>query len=511
MHFLQRHYIIQLYQITKYDESEENKMEKKGCAIFESQLISAFESEPFTLALLSNTLAVIKPDLMKNGFRDFPVLTLTGKPGSGKTTIARACTPSHIKEYSFTDKVSAVKKELLNITDTYVLLDDFAAFVSHAAREKAYTFLDEVARLSYSGNMPLLIITAEEQALARITGSCKERLLELQVNDVLNDKDLKNILDYLMNKKYLLDKIFSEFAQWYEKNKENYNYKNLLRVFREKNTGKNPRSISLFFAYYTSMIIFCDFAENIYHVTVSKNKIEKTYMKAWEKRTTSTLSREALVQKLFQSLITDQAFSPIKPKEKQICESICYGKCYYSKEFPVDGCSANCSEIMKGFYYDPRDLILQTESSSVILIENAEYLYGYPKYCNTNTPFMIIRDDVLLSFINSELHKLCSENKVHLQPFGAKELHKTLFALNMCMYHYISNKHKTYTFQYHSLSESNVSIMVICLTDYQFKKLAKSARRPIPFYYSQRKVADFCRHLTNMYKTIHGMLGEIGV
>lgn len=287
--------------------------------------------------------------------------------------------------------------------------------------------------------------------------------------------------------------------------------KNLLRVFREKNTGKNPRSISLFFAYYTSMIIFCDFAENIYHVTVSKNKIEKTYMKSWEKRTTSTLSREALVQKLFQSLITDQAFSPIKPKEKQICEAICYGKCYYSKEFPVDGCSANCSEIMKGFYYDPRDLILQTESSSVILIENAEYLYGYPKYCNTNTPFMIIRDDVLLSFINSELHKLCSENKVHLQPFGAKELHKTLFALNMCMYHYISNKHKTYTFQYHSLSESNVSIMVICLTDYQFKKLAKSARRPIPFHYSQRKMADFCSHLTNMYKTIHGMLGEIGV
>ena len=97
MHFPQRHYIMHLYQKTNYDESEENKMEKKGCTIFESQLISAFESGPFTLTLLSNTLAVIKPDLMKNGFKDFPVLTLTGKPGSGKTTIARACTPNNVK------------------------------------------------------------------------------------------------------------------------------------------------------------------------------------------------------------------------------------------------------------------------------------------------------------------------------------------------------------------------------------------------------------------------------
>lgn len=511
MHFPQRHYIMHLYQKTNYDESEENKMEKKGCTIFESQLISAFESGPFTLTLLSNTLAVIKPDLMKNGFKDFPVLTLTGKPGSGKTTIARACTPNNVKEFSFTDKVSAVKKELLNITDTYVLLDDFAAFVSHAAREKAYTFLDEVARLSYSGIMPLLIITAEEKALARITGSCKERLLELQVNNVLNDKKLKDILDYLMNKKYLLNEIFSEFAQWYEKNRQNYNYKNLLRVFREKNIGKNPRSISLFFAYHVSMLVFCEFAENIYHVTVSKNKIEKTYMRAWEKRETSTLSRESLVQKLFQSLITDQAFSPIKPKEAELCEAMCMGTCYYKSESFPRYCPSDCVEMPIGFYYNPQDLILSNENSSVILIENTEYLYGYPKYCNTNTPLMIIRDDALLSFMNTELHKLCSENKIHLRPFGPKELHQILFALNMCMYHYISNKHKTYTFKYHSVSESDISIMVIRLTDCQFKELTKRAKAPTRMPFLKWEVTNFYHHLTDMYRSIHAMSGEIGV
>lgn len=97
----------------------------------------------------------------------------------------------------------------------YVLLDDFASFVSHSAREKANAFLDAIVRLSYSRSMPFMVITAEEQALGRITPFCRERLLEIPVNDVFKEKNLTAILDYLSNNKDSLDEIFKELESGY--------------------------------------------------------------------------------------------------------------------------------------------------------------------------------------------------------------------------------------------------------------------------------------------------------
>lgn len=485
---------------------------KKDSVKWERQLITAFETEPFALAILDNTLTVIKPDLMAISFRDFPVLALTGKPGSGKTTIARACLTGNTKEYSFTDRVSAVKKELMNISDGYILLDDFADFVSHAAKERAYTFLDEIVRSSYSGILPLVIITVEERALTHITPSCRERLLEIPVNDVLKKDDLTAILDYLIHKKDKLDEIFTGLAEWYKNNCSRYNYADMLRVFREKHKGNNPRSISMFFAYYASMHVFCDYVSEMYQVTISKDKIERNNMRAWEKRTIITLNRAELAQKMFQALISDKAFSPVKPVETELCASLCDGFCsYYDKAQYEHCCPAECMEPAAGYYYDPRDLILEKDPLSAILIEKASFFYQYPDYCDTNTPLMIIRDDVLLSLMNSELHKLCSEQDIHLLSFGPKELHQKLFELNMCMYNYISNTHKTYIFKYASHTETGISVMVIRLTDRQFKELADISKPPcLRQFISRDELTHFCRILKEMGSTIRGMLGETG-
>lgn len=478
---------------------------------WDKQLISAFETEPFSLVISSNVLSIMKPVLMKNGFRDFPVLTLTGKPGSGKTTIARTCTGSDTKEYSFTDKVSTVKKELLNMPDGCVLLDDLAAFASQTTKQKAYAFLDEVVRLSYNGFMPVMIITVEQQALAQITPSCRERLLEVSVNDCFKEDKFVDILNYLMDHEDKLDKIILEFTEWYKNNNQRYDYKASLKNVRSNYQGKNPRSISMFFTYFISMCVFCAFAKEIYHVSISQEKIINIFTKLWKKRINSILCREDLMQKMFQTLISDNAFSPIKPVEKELCEALCSGICSFYSELQDGYCPQECPEEPAGYYYDPRDLFLDKLPASAILIEKPKFLYKYPMYCDTNSPLMIIRDDALLSLMNSELHKFCNNQGIHLLPFGPKELHQMLFKKNMCMYNYISNKHKTYTFKYDSYLETNISVIVIRLTKHQYKQLAENARAPyLQMFISEYDLRSFCLRLSEMFSSIHGMLGTIG-
>lgn len=488
--------------------------ETKIHAKLENLLIDAFETEPFSLAILHNTLAVIKPDLMAISFRDFPVLALTGKPGSGKTTIARVCSAENTKEYSFTDKPSSVKKELAGLSDGYVLLDDLADYGSSYSKQKAQTFLDEIVRSSYSGKLPLVMITAEDQALTRMILSCRERLLEISVNGILDNEEIISILDYLMRNKYILNKIITGLSEWYKSNGSRYNYADMLRIFREEHKEQKPRSISIFFAYHASMHVFCDYVNEVYQVTISKKKIKDSYMKAWKKRTFNTIDRTQLVQELFQALISHNAFSPIKPKLSE-CKTFCSGCCPDYNNKGRDFCDPEyCNSYSKGYYYDPRDLILDNDSNTVILIENPQYLYYYPKYCDSHSPLMIIRDDALLTLMNTELHSLCCEHDIRLLPFGQKELHQKLFELNMCMYHYISNEHKTYTFKYSSLfndtSANNTSVMVIRLTARQFQEFKNPKSNGYRMFIDKRLYTGFCTQLKNMGRTIHGMLGIIG-
>ena len=97
-------------------------MDTKKFKEFEPFLKDAFETLPFSFALAGNLMAVLKSQLMEENIRDFPVIALTGAPGSGKTSVARACMAGHEKEFLFTDKVSTVKRSCQNPrcrTNTY--------------------------------------------------------------------------------------------------------------------------------------------------------------------------------------------------------------------------------------------------------------------------------------------------------------------------------------------------------------------------------------------------------
>lgn len=488
-------------------------MDVKILRKFDPFLKEAFETPPFSFALAGNLMAVLKRQLMEEGIRDFPVIALTGAPGSGKTSVARACMAGKEKEFLFTDRVSAVKKELAKpqMQDQYILLDDCADFASPSARQKASSFLDEIVRGSYNGSLPLVVITVEENALSRITQSCRMRLLEVPVGDVLKDDRLTAILNYLQQNRMKLSGLFEEFREWYRKNCSQYHYAAFLNGFREKYQGRDARSISLFSLYSVSARIFGDFMKTASHIELSMSRIEENYLSVWERRECSTMSRKDLVKRLFQALIDDGAFQPTAPDPKSLCTVFCAGKCR-NVGWRGELCCEDCDfypEPSEGRFYDPRDLLLGDGTGAAVLIECGKYIYQYPAYCDGGTPLLILRDAGLFSLLNDELHKLCSEKNIRLQWLGPKEMHQLLFESDMCLYNYISREHKTYVFKYMSFPDTDVSVMILRLTREQYKVLKKNAMKP-PWnmMVHGEGVEKFCKKLKEIGCSVHGRAGE---
>ena len=329
------------------------------------------------------------------------------------------------KEFLFTDRVSAVKKELAKpqMQDQYILLDDCADFASPSARQKVSSFLDEIVRGSYNGSLPLVVITVEENTLSRITQSCRMRFLEVPVGDVLKDDRLTAILNYLQQNRMKLFGLFEEFREWYRKNCSQYHHAAFLNGFREKYRRKDARSISLFCLYAVSARIFGDFMKTVYQIELSMSRIEENYLSVWEKRECSTMSRKDLVKKLFQALIDDGAFQPIAPNPKSLCTVFCAGKCR-NVGWRGKLCCEDCdfySEPSEGWLYDPRDLLLGDETGAAVLVGCGKYIYQYPAYCDGEIPLLILRDAGLFSLMNDELHKLCSEKTSVCRGSGQKK------------------------------------------------------------------------------------------
>lgn len=471
-------------------------------------LLETFSKPPFSNVLYGNVLAILKQDLMRDRFRDFPVIALTGPPGTGKTSVARACITENVKTYLFTDSVSEVKKELKNCQYELVFMDDCADFASYGSREKANRFLDEITRSSYCGIFPVLVITVEKPVLARITQSCRARLLEISLDGLLEDEAKRRQLEYLAEHKDLIDQVFLDFSKWYDKNKGKYNFVQELKLFQNKHPDKDPRSTSLLFTYYISMIVLRDFFSEQYKFRILDLDIEKNINILWKEREITSLTGSEIVLKLFDQLIEDQAFQVVRPEVQWICKKHCAGKCCEEDgDCYMKGEECYMSDF--GNCYDPYDLYLGKEANSAVLIMNPENLYQYPDY-GIRKPLLIVRDDELLALFNSELEKFCVSNKLKMPYFGPKELHKKLFELNLCMYNFIENTHKTYVFEYENISEEKVSVMVLRPNDEQCERLWSISKKPFTNSFVTRghSCHGLCSKLRSMGTSIHQMAGE---
>lgn len=477
------------------------------------KLIEAFKTPPFSFILSGNILATIKPQLMKEGFKDFPVFTLVGKSGSGKTSLAIACVRNEPQIYFFTERTSQVKKELLkDTTQKYVILDDLANFNSYASKEKGARFLDEIVRASYIGTMPILVITVEDQVLPNITPSCRSRLLEINVDDIVQNDALRPILDDLQKYKSDLNKLFDGFDEWF-KDKQ-VNFSNKLNIFRKTHLKKmDSRSISIFFAYSLSLELFNDYLTETYRISqILIKNVNINFFKLHEKRTIASMNRKEVVKKIFDLLVKKKIFKIINPSLIWLCNEYCKGNCYKKCNFEEKKlyCEEIDNTVFFDHFYDVRSLILDKEDQSALLIENPKYLYGYPKYCITE-PLLIVKDHALLYFMNSMLSNFCCEYQLFMEPFGPKELHHIMYDMNMCMFNSIDKNHKTYIFDYIDYSDT-IKVMVIRLTKPQFdilkrQKSDKKQRFISDFSFRKEDYEKLSNYLQKMFASIHFMYG----
>ena len=454
------------------------------------KLKNAFETPPFSFILSGNILATLKPALFDSGFNDFPVFALIGGKGSGKTSVARACIKGTPEEYYFVDSVSKVKKELLESQAKYILLDDLANFNSYAAKQKGAKFLDEIVRTSYGSkysiSMPLIVITVEDKVMPYITASCRDRMLEIQADGLIDDDKLRSILDDLNTYGANLNEIFNEFDKWY-KTKE-YDFSNLLYGFREK---KPPfmdfRSCSIYFAYFISMALLNTFLAEKYNDGINIQTIHNNFLDLYKIKRLAMMDETETIKYVFNSLLEKRAIEYVKPEAYYLCEGYCSGYSDTCYKYMRYGCSTNneayCEISEKtgvqkyAMHYDPKYLIINQRLQNAIFIADPTYIMDYPVY-NIKQPLLIIQNSLLLEKINNELALLHDDLGLAIEPFGPKSLHKALFEANMLMYKIIDKNHKVYTYDYSLDDNKKINVCVLRLDDEQCKLLKKHT--PIP-------------------------------
>ena len=182
-------------------------------------------------------------------------------------------------------------------------------------------------------------------------------------------------------------------------------------------------------------------------------------------------------------------------------------------KFGTDMCDGRyCYDMKEKIFYDLRDLLLANAENAAILIEKPKYFFSYPNYLDNRHSLLVVRSDFILRACNTELESYCYENEVGLSSYGGKTLNKTLFHYNMCLYNYITNDHKTYTFQYETRGNEKISVLFLKLTDEQVEQLKKVAIDDslISSHLNMQDYKGFYSKLKVFSHGVQSIYGEIG-
>lgn len=167
---------------------------------------------------------------------------------------------------------------------------------------------------------------------------------------------------------------------------------------------------------------------------------------------------------------------------------------------------SECYYLREGHYYIPDELVMMDYMHSGLLIRFPEKICGLPKY-SCKKPFLIVESETLTAIFNSLLDQVCTENSVHLPYFTSKHLRKRLFDANLCFYRMIASGHNLHMFKYESVDNSDISVVLLRLSDAQAEMLAKNAMIK---NYPWKANVSFYRKLQEMLGSMHTLAGEKG-
>lgn len=271
-------------------------------------------------------------------------------------------------------------------------------------------------------------------------------MLEIEVPNVYENIELREIRNYFSSNRDILRNFFREFSEWYLSKNIIFQYSVEIEKFRKKYKEKNSRDLGLVYAYYISCKILESFLKEKYDIYIENEVIERNCHFLLQAKHKEGVTKEKLAKILVERLFKKNAFEVRIPKPKNVCTNYVSGMC---TKFGTDMCDGRyCYDMKEKIFYDPRDLLLANAENGAILIEKPKYFFSYPNYLDNRHSLLVVRSDFILRACNTELESYCYENEVGLSSYGGKTLNKTLFHYNMCLYNYITNDHKTYTFQY---------------------------------------------------------------
>ena len=491
-------------------------------------IVKATMEMPFTVPYAGHFLAAIKPELMKIGFRSYPVLTFVAPPGHGKTVMMSACLCGDYQMIPMWKKYKEIQKMVEKNPNAHLSADDFAAFKAAAQKEKAARAMDELTRQSYAGDGAVLSITIESQAMARLPESCQQRMLPVDVTRFWTPKN-KKMAKILNDYRQTTEKLVAEFGEWVPN--QEIDYRRRLAAFEFKHAARmvgNSREVYSVFAVVTAMDIFYQFIKEVYPAVYEEcfdnvdEFLDDLEMQLFDARKTAKQHRAEVFQKAFEDVLNGQNLAVQKPEVK-------YGRCvHYSR-----GECVNCTPFRWGFdtvecdeyaynevngRYDYRDMILDRQYNSVFLPDIGDVI-DFPKHLRNlgKHPVLIIGKDLLVQQINEQVMRRCAKEEIKEDVFSTEEVTRYLYRLGMAFY-VPGAKGRRYSMKYYRIGDEGendgaleaFSVIIVRLTAAQAEALGNRTPSYSPLPFCQNYAKPLYKEVKGRWAslTLSGAVGE---
>lgn len=475
--------------------------------------------------LCQHVIRIFKAGLLKKGVKAFPVLIIRGKPGTGKTPIAYAvCIKDNRVTFDMSKKrfTETIQENQIEV----IVIDDRAKLETTTGNQHQARMFDLAARLGYSGEGALLIMTAEEKALSNVADSAFMRCIFIDIGEGLSDTQLSSLVTFLQESDILVDFI-AETESYLVDNPFDMNKH--IKDFRDSHPGPSGA-----FAKMRDMVALIDGAIRIvseWFDNIGLGKIDDQIIDGMingllEKSASKQMSGEEVLNSIIEHMIFNDFIKPKTCRIGNYCSYFVHNGCQEAM-CDMENYDGGCNKILKRVdAYNPNDLILRpAEEKNAILIEYPK-LFHYFNHPYSTPPFLIMNSNVFDNAVNMALSDYCFQNKIKLPLYSSITLHKRLFDIYRIMAASNIEKGYRYTFPFLSyasaedinMRERKSRVIILLLkdneADYLYSKskdISEPERARDIMYHMQNLSPRICATFSGAWnQAIHFAGCEIG-